>query len=147
MKPSFTILMLFYLQACALQLLSNPVEQGRYHSHYLGCFKVKTNCYHIKSLISCNEMCFIAVIVIVIATFQEAVVRSNQRVILNELVLLLGYYSDCLWGARVFCDRSPACCGSCSSSRGGRTLDRGVRPSLRSKELTERWVCPFSCCE
>lgn len=24
---------------------------------------------------------------------------------------------------------------------------RGVRPFLRSKELTERWVCPFSRCE
>lgn len=33
-------------------------------------------------------------------------------------------------------------------SRGdGRTLWRGVRPFLRSKELTERWVCPFSRCE
>lgn len=32
-------------------------------------------------------------------------------------------------------------------SGGGRTLLRGVRPFLRSKELTERWVCPFSCCE
>lgn len=32
-------------------------------------------------------------------------------------------------------------------SGGGRTLLRGVRPFLRSKELTERWVCPFSRCE
>lgn len=32
-------------------------------------------------------------------------------------------------------------------SRGRRTLAHGVRPYLRSKELTERWVCPFSCCE
>lgn len=32
-------------------------------------------------------------------------------------------------------------------NRGGRTLLRGVRPFLRSKELTERWVCPFSRCE
>lgn len=32
-------------------------------------------------------------------------------------------------------------------TRGRRTLVFGVRPSLRSKELTERWVCPFSCCE
>lgn len=32
-------------------------------------------------------------------------------------------------------------------SRGRRTLAHSVRPSLRSKELTERWVCPFSCCE